>query len=262
MLAKLSTKQLRLIQNKPLVLVSAPFIGFVTMIIFRKQCRSILKHFLSTVNGGAPDSKQTIGKLARFKKVLFENIKDVRSSDEALEKQGKMRILEINPGAGSNMEYYPKGTQVIVLEKDGTFQKIHKEKPADFRHITIERFVSNYSEKMVDIEDESVDVVVASLTLCSSQDPRLTIREIKRILTPGGRFYFVEHVNYHENTWSSSVQNLINPLWKACNEGCFLNRNSSDVINYVGFRTIHMKKYYPKELPFLIRPLIVGYAIK
>ncbi|XP_003740754.2 methyltransferase-like protein 7A [Galendromus occidentalis] len=261
-LQKTALSQVKFLQKRPALLWTAPLIGFVAAIILRKQVRLGGRQILSLLHGENLKTKQNAQKLARFKKVLFEDIREVVSSDPKLRSEGKIRILELSPGTGTNVEFYPRGSKLISYENDGVFEKYYQEHRHEFPHVQVEKFLKGSPENMSELEDESVDVIIGTLVCCSVEDIALTMREIKRVLAKGGKYYFVEHEQYPDKSWGYSIQKAVNPLWRVCNDGCNVSRRVSEVIEYVGFRAVNQKRYLPAEIPFLIRPLIVGYAVK
>ncbi|RID55635.1 hypothetical protein BRARA_G02884 [Brassica rapa] len=82
----------------------------------------------------------------------------------------------------------------------------------------------------------SVDAVVGSLVMCSVSDIPQTLKEIKRILKPGGLYLFVEHVAAEDGTFLRMVQNVLDPLQQVVADGCHLTRNTEDYLLEAGFK--------------------------
>ncbi|XP_022695064.1 methyltransferase-like protein 7A isoform X2 [Varroa jacobsoni] len=228
------------------------------------EVRLGVRQIMALLYGEDLKSKQNTTKLARFKKVLFENLKDLKSHDAQLRKDGRLYIVELNPSTGSNFEFYPRGSKVVIVETELMFEQLYKKKQHEFpfSHIKVERFIQGRPESLKDLPDASVDVVVATLVCCSVENLAVSMREIKRVLAKGGRYYFLEHEQYQDPSWGYSIQKAVNPIWKMCNDGCNVSRRIGEVIEYVGFHSVTMKKYHPAEIPFLMRPLVVGFATK
>ncbi|KAF3520977.1 hypothetical protein DY000_02063444 [Brassica cretica] len=85
------------------------------------------------------------------------------------------------------------------------------------------------------LEDASVDAVVGSLVMCSVSDIPQTLKEIKRILKPGGLYLFVEHVAAEDGTFLRMVQNVLDPLQQVVADGCHLTRSTEDYLLEAGF---------------------------
>lgn len=62
------------------------------------------------------------------------------------------------------------------------------------------------------VADASVDAVVSTLVLCSVEDGAATLQEVLRVLKPGGRFYFIEHVAAPQQTRLRTAQDWLSPV--------------------------------------------------
>ena len=172
-------------------------------------------------------------------------------------------ILEIGPGPGPNLPYFPAGASWIGVE------------PNPFMHPYLRRTLSrlgraeaNYRIDGGDAQgirlpaaDESVDAVVATLVLCSVPDQAATLREILRVLKPGGRFAFIEHVAAPRGTRLRTFQNAIQPLWTPIGGGCHPNRETWETIAQAGFAQVKLEHYrFSGGGP--VSPHIAGVAVK
>ena len=97
---------------------------------------------------------------------------------------GPLTVLEIGCGSGANFEFYPPGCKVICTDPNPHFQKYLDRSVAKNDHVTCERFVVASGEDLRPVEDASVDVVVATLVLCSVCSVTQTLREARRVLRP------------------------------------------------------------------------------
>lgn len=143
------------------------------------------------------------------------------------------RILEIGIGQGANLSYYPSGSQLYSVEPNAYFEKYFNENIQKFSTITVAKFVTGTAEDMSMIPDASIDVVVSTHVLCSVNDVTASLKEILRVLTPGGKFYYIEHISYDstDSPIYSFIQRLSEPVWQLLSDGCKLTRNPSDVMN-------------------------------
>ncbi|GIY29330.1 methyltransferase-like protein 7B [Caerostris darwini] len=173
-----------------------------------------------------------------------------------------LEILEIGIGGGANLEYYPDNSNLTALDKNETFSKYFEDNKKKFSHVTYKKMVSSMAENMEGIEDSSMDVVVDTYVLCSVQDMKAVIKEVKRVLKPGGKFLFLEHVAFPDSHLGSKVQSFAAPLWKLFFDGCILNRKFAEEIRKGGFSNVECETKYPSDLWLFFRPQAIGIATK
>ena len=118
-----------------------------------------------------------------------------RSADPQLRKKGAIRILEIGAASGYNFEFYPAGSELTVVEVNPFFEKQFFGKQNQYPHIVMKRFVVGFAEDMKHVEDNSVDVVVSTMVLCSVRSIEKTLKEVHRVLAPVGTSIFVSFVD-------------------------------------------------------------------
>ncbi|XP_013652328.1 putative methyltransferase-like protein 7A isoform X1 [Brassica napus] len=196
----------------------------------------------------------------------IENFKN-KVFDKLTEKDKK--VLEIGIGTGPNMRYFAaRNVNVTLLGLDpNPKMKKYARKAAVRAGLNPKnfRFMQGVGEA-IPLEDGSVDAVVATLVLCTVSDVTQTLNEIKRVLRPGGRFIFLEHVAA-EGTLNGSLfrrlQKLLDPLQQILADGCHLTRNTRECILEAGFsggaqiETVSMYSF-----PWITRPHIYGVAYK
>lgn len=174
-------------------------------------------------------------------------------------------ILEIGAGTGANFEFLPEGCSIIALEPNPHMETYLVENAKRFPHVQLKEIVSGYAENMEGIADNSVEAVLCTLTLCSVTDMEAVLSEIKRVLKPGGYFYFLEHVADNPETWRHSFQRTFDDQWKYLSDGCSCCRETSTYLENAGFSSVCYKKFYVNELmliAYLMLPHIAGYAVK
>ncbi|ESO97773.1 hypothetical protein LOTGIDRAFT_58001, partial [Lottia gigantea] len=104
-------------------------------------------------------------------------------------------ILEIGSGPGMNFKYYPVGTILTCLEPNHHHEKYLRENLSKInRKIKLKEFVCGCAEDLSRFKDGQFDAVVETLVLCSVTSTEIVLQEIKRVLKPGGTFYFIDHV--------------------------------------------------------------------
>lgn len=200
-----------------------------------------------------------------IKSELFNGLNELAGRD-GVRQQGII-LLEIGIGSGVNLRFFPPQTRLIVVEPNPHFEEYFNKNAANHLDIKVDRFVRGTAEDMNDVGDNTVDVVVSTHVLCSVDDPERCLKEVVRVLKPGGRFYFVEHVAYNPNTHPklSSLQRLIEPIWMFISDDCRLTRDLTHCIAKAGFSHINETKAQLDKLPWfqgVVRPHIYGYAIK
>ncbi len=119
--------------------------------------------------------------------------------------------------------------------------------------------VSAYGEQL-SFDDASFDTVVTTLVLCMVGDLDKVIREARRVLRPGGSFYFYEHVQSH-NPRRQKWENFFNPCWKWATTECNLNRDIESAIRRPGFNKVEVDEFdlSVRGVPLTL-PNIVGAA--
>jgi len=170
-------------------------------------------------------------------------------------------VLEIGAGTGANIRLYPDNvTRLVVTEPDKHMRKFLKEQVDDHRLENIS--VTGQAAEQIEADDESFDYVVSSLVCCSVTDLKACLREIRRVLKPGGGFVFLEHVAAADGSSRRRWQDIINPLWKTFMGNCHLNRETESVILSVGFDIIQIERESMRDAPPIVRPTIRGIARK
>uniref|UniRef100_A0A667ZTG8 Thiol methyltransferase 1A n=1 Tax=Myripristis murdjan TaxID=586833 RepID=A0A667ZTG8_9TELE len=195
-------------------------------------------------------------KMHEIKREVFRNIHRFTNTD------GTLRLLEIGCGSGANFKFYPDGCTVICTDPNPHFEKYLQMSMQANQHLTYEQFVVVSGEDMKGIEDESVDVVVCTLVLCSVSDVQQVLREARRILKTGGAFYFLEHVVGDPSSWTYFFQHVLQPVWYYLGDGCMITRTTWKDIEAAGFSELHIKHIEAPQVTSMIKPHILGYAVK
>jgi len=175
-----------------------------------------------------------------------------------LNKITEEEILEIGFGTGINLKFYPPNIKKIigVDANGGMLQKAHKKING-----IIEIELIHQSSESLSFSDNSINAVVSTYTLCSINEINSAIKEIYRVLKPGGRYYFLEH-GLADNPKTQKWQHRLNPLQNIWADGCNLNRDMKSLVEKAGFNIIEMKNYYMKRDPKIVGYMYEGIAVK
>lgn len=167
-------------------------------------------------------------------------------------------VLEIGFGTGLNLAYYPETVSALtVIDPNPGVAAIARPR--------IERASLAINSKplrgeSLSMANETFDWVVSTWTLCSIADVEQALREIHRVLKPGGKFTFIEHglsPNPSLQTW----QNRLTPLQRRIADGCHLNRAIADLIQpHLSLESL--KTFYAPGLPKAAGYFYQGIAIK
>lgn len=170
-------------------------------------------------------------------------------------------VLEIGAGTGANISLYPaEVTRLLLTEPDKHMRRQLEEKLVDQDPGKLG--VSAGTAENIAAADESFDFVVTSLVCCSVTDLDAGLREIKRVLKPGGGLVFLEHVAAAQGTARRHWQDRINPIWKTFMGNCHLNRETEQAIVGQGFEIVQIERASMRKAPSIVRPTIRGIALK
>jgi len=167
-------------------------------------------------------------------------------------------VLEIGFGTGLNLSYYPEAIhKIVTIDANPAVDRLAR-KRIQMSPITVDNRILNGEH--LPMADGTFDSVVSTFTLCSITNVEQAIREIYRVLKPGGKFFFVEHGLSNEpgiQVW----QNRLTPIQKVIGDGCHLNRNIRQLIEHE-FDTLTIEETYAENLPKVTAYFYQGVAIK
>lgn len=216
-------------------------------------------------------TKDEFVQLEEVKKDHFKSLSTVISNEPELRKKNAIRILEIGPGTGVNFAHYPEGTHLVVIDPNPHYKDYYYDNINKFQHIHPEEFHVATGEDMSMVPDNSIDVVIVTLVLCTVKDVDKVLQEIKRVLAPGGKFYFMEHItefDLDKHAFRRKLQHVFThyiPVWPFIFDGCVLDRDPLPNIEKVGFSKVEAERYYapvPNVLFDPEKPNLKGVATK
>ena len=168
-------------------------------------------------------------------------------------------VLEIGSGTGANLPYYPESIHRLVLsEPDPHMLVLLRQR---IQNTPDNKFTAVHSSAYgLNFPDRSFDAVVSTLVLCSVVSPEASLSGIKRVLKPGGRLYFIEHVLAKESPRLIRWQKLLQPLWIYMCGNCHTARDTERHISDAGFRFETIEKLSASGAPAIVSPTIKGIA--
>lgn len=170
-----------------------------------------------------------------------------------------LQIVEIGPGTGANFLYYRRGTKVTAVEPNPS---MHPHLSAKAHRCGIELDIHTVPGEELDLAAESTEAVVGTLVLCSVENPSRVVAEVRRILKPGGRYVFLEHVAAPKGSHLRSLQDLLHEAWHWLFDGCNLNRDTHSILLDSGFSAVDMDCFMLRPAWVPVTPHIFGLAVK
>ena len=167
------------------------------------------------------------------------------------------KVLEIGAGTGLNLSRYPAGLEELVLAEPGgpMADRIDLSRAPDG---VPARLVRAAAEELP-FADSSFDTVVSTLVLCTVSDPDRSLAEVARVLRPGGRLLFCEHVAA-ERGWRRALQRGAVRPWAAFADGCRCDRPTLATIES-RLRVESVERASWRGMPAIVKPLVWGSAV-
>jgi ubiquinone/menaquinone biosynthesis C-methylase UbiE len=167
------------------------------------------------------------------------------------------RTLELGSGTGLNLPYYPHDLDELILAEPAAPMRKRLEKAV--RRSDAAATVLDAPAERLPIADSSVDTVVSTLVLCTVDEPVTVLDEIKRVLRPGGRLLFLEHVR-SDSTRLARWQDRLETPWRRFAVGCRCNQATLELIEAAGFSVQRRSEAKWRGMPAIVRPIVVGSA--
>jgi ubiquinone/menaquinone biosynthesis C-methylase UbiE len=181
----------------------------------------------------------------------------LRGHREALLAGASGGVLEIGGGTGANLPFYGPGvTELVLTEPEEPMARRLEGKLAGS---SLPARVVRASAEELPFEDGSFDFVVSTLVLCTVDDPARALGEIRRVLKPGGRLVFLEHVR-SDDPGLARWQDRLHGLQVRVGHGCHCNRPTLESIERAGFSIAELERDRMRKAPPIVRPLIAGTA--
>ncbi|HRI80441.1 MAG TPA: class I SAM-dependent methyltransferase [Cyclobacteriaceae bacterium] len=168
-------------------------------------------------------------------------------------------VVEIGPGSGVNFSHLPPHMEWIGIEPNQAFHSTLIEKA--IRYHQNARLISGTAAD-IPLPDAIADFAICTLVLCSVTDPAKALAEIKRVLKPGGKMIFIEHVAAPQHSRLRAFQNFSNPMNRVFADGCNCNRETWTFLESAGFSKLDFTRLTMKGSMLLHKPHIAGTATK
>ena len=170
------------------------------------------------------------------------------------------RLLIVGLGPGHDLDHLPDAvTSVVALEPSASMRaSAHaRVKMSTGRGIAVE--VVDAPAERIPLADASVDSVLVAYVLCSVQDPRAALAEIRRVLRPAGTLHILEHVRARPGSLIRGIQRAVGPAWPHLAGGCRVDRETARLLEEAGFDLSEVGLSHIFTLPPVV-PTLVGVA--
>jgi ubiquinone/menaquinone biosynthesis C-methylase UbiE len=167
-------------------------------------------------------------------------------------------VLEVGFGTGRNLALYPAAVKSVT----GLDPLVTEGVAAVDARVAAARFpvtrTALPADGVLPFDAGRFDCVVTTWTLCSIPDPAAALREMRRVLKPGGRYVFIEH-GKAERASTARWQDRINPIWNRISDGCNINRPIDRIVANAGFALTSIERFRAKG-PGLFAQMYRGVA--
>lgn len=164
------------------------------------------------------------------------------------------RVLEIGIGTGLNLGFYDAGkvSTIVGVDPAAQMQGLARKRAAGIG-IPVEMVALELGQIRADAG--SFDSIVCTFTLCSIPDVLAALREMRRVLKPGGEFLFCEH-GLAPDAGVRAWQRRLTPIWKPLAGGCHLDRDIPALIEAGGFQMRELSREYlpgPRPMTYVYK---------
>ena len=166
------------------------------------------------------------------------------------------RVLEIGAGTGLNLAHYPADLDELVLTEPEPRMRARLQRRLAKSGRTVTVLAA--PAETLPFADGTFDTVVSTLVLCTVADAPAALRELRRVLAPGGRLLFIEHVR--GDTRLARGQDRLAGPWRAFAQGCRCNQETLTLLERQGLRVVDLARADWRGMPSLVRPLVIGEA--
>lgn len=166
-------------------------------------------------------------------------------------------VLEIGFGTGLNLPYLPPAVDIVRAVEPSSVGVRLAGKRLAASPVPVE--IDGLDGQSLPFEDASADSALCTWSLCTIPDPVAAVREVRRVLRPGGDLHFVEH-GRADDAAVRRWQDRLNGVQRRMACGCHLNRDIVGILEAGGMRATSLARYYNKGEPKFIGYLYEGVA--
>ncbi len=176
--------------------------------------------------------------------------------------QASGRTLELGAGSGINLPHYTAAVSELVVTEPSPHMLAHIHRALGEASLPVAAVeVREASAESLPFPDASFDTVVATFILCTTPDPAKVLAEIARVLRPGGRYVFLEHVHAGEGTLLGRVQDIVELPHRYIAAGCHPNRRTEQLLRGSPLEVAELIHGRQPRAPLTVRPTIRGVAV-
>ncbi|HYI60429.1 MAG TPA: class I SAM-dependent methyltransferase [Acidimicrobiales bacterium] len=170
-------------------------------------------------------------------------------------------VVEVGAGTGANLAHYPPAVErLVVTEPEPAMLAQMRDRLGTVRPgVPVE--VRRAASASLPLADGEADAVVSTLVLCSVPDPAATLAELRRVLRPGGRLVFMEHVAADHRPSRLRWQRRFDHVWPFLCGGCHLTRRTAEAIEEAGFTLEDVQRESARKASPLVRTMVRGTAV-
>lgn len=189
--------------------------------------------------------------------LLLGELRGLRRLRRQVVGQARGRVLELGAGTGLNIRHYSGVDQLVLTEPEpGMANRLEQRVKAS----PVMGEVVTAPAEQLPFDDGSFDAVVATMVFCTVSDPQTALRETRRVLAPGGRLLFIEHVRADNGSRLERWQDRSCRPWRAFAYGCRCNQDTLTLIGAAGLRPTEVDTARWRGMPPVVRPIVYGRA--
>lgn len=168
-------------------------------------------------------------------------------------------VLEVGAGTGRNLDHYPADLASLVLSEPDPHMRARLTKRA--HELGSSARITDWPADALGAPDASFDAVVCTLVLCSVPDVARALAEMRRVLRPGGKLVFIEHV-LSSRPSRAAWQRRLEPAWRLVAGNCHLCRETDARIGEAGFEIADITRESARKALPIVREVVRGVAIR